>query len=298
MLDPISCRHLHPNPSSPRPNSTDTDIITNTNNRQHAITSSRRCHSSSASQCNNNLRQTSQRVTHDREDINTNAFTGGPHWHRKCTVNMKQPERMAKEICQQILEKEEKRRAEVVAKEIEEMRQCTFQPKVPEYHPSSSSSFNISSYLSDQDSSRDDIGSGNSGGGNNTTTSRGNSFSSSCSSSVYAPVVVRGLGRHLELKQMSQKQKEDNARREDEAFTVKNADKYRRPSDGSTIVKPFNFHLSDTTIQSRPSRAVLELEAKEEANLTFSPSLVSVVSTASSVVASKKDRNNIISFHR
>ena len=46
-------------------------------------------------------------------------------------------------------------------------------------------------------------------------------------------------------------------------------DKFRRPADGSTIVKP--FVLSD--IPSRPSRVVVEAEEAEEAELTFHPSI-------------------------
>jgi len=51
------------------------------------------------------------------------------------------------------------------------------------------------------------------------------------------PIVIKGLGRYLELKQMSLKQKAEAMRREKEAFQVKNVDKYRRIEDGSTIVE-------------------------------------------------------------
>jgi hypothetical protein len=52
-----------------------------------------------------------------------------------------------------------------------------------------------------------------------------------------SPVVIRGLGRHLELRHLSAKQKEDALQREKEVFSVKNVDKYRRAEDGSTLVQ-------------------------------------------------------------
>lgn len=121
--------------------------------------------------------------------------------YRSCTINLEEPERMARNIKQQLAEKEERRRAELIAREIEEMKECTFRPTISTYPP----------------------------GGNNS------SYSQSSHSS--APVVVRGLSRHLELRHLSIKQREDAERREKEVFSVKNIDQFRRVQDGSTIVK-------------------------------------------------------------
>ena len=51
------------------------------------------------------------------------------------------------------------------------------------------------------------------------------------------PVIVRGLGRHLELRDMSKRMKDDSIRREQDVFRVRNVDKYRRSDDGRTIVE-------------------------------------------------------------
>lgn len=57
------------------------------------------------------------------------------------------------------------------------------------------------------------------------------------------PIVVKGLARHLELRNLSNKMKEDAAQREYEVFHVVNADKYRRPEDGLTMVEVRTFWL-------------------------------------------------------
>lgn len=138
---------------------------------------------------------------------------------RSC-INLKQPEKMVKDIMLHMHEKEEKRRGELVAREIEELRDCTFHPSIQPYQPSGDE----------------------------------------C-------VVVRGLGRHLELKHLTQVQKAEAAQREREVFSVKGVDQFRRKEDGTTIVKPFVFHESNR----RHSKAVKELYQKENNELTFAP---------------------------
>lgn len=105
-------------------------------------------------------------------------------------INFREPEKMAREIRLTQQEKEERRRAELIAQEMKELEECTFQPKVHTKPPASAE-----------------------------------------------PVVVRGIGRHLELQNMSIKQKEDLLRRQKEAFRVKNVEKYRREADGITVVE-------------------------------------------------------------
>lgn len=118
------------------------------------------------------------------------------HRARSGRINMQEPEKMARDIRAHLLEKEEKRRSELMAKEIEELRDCTFQPSLEQ------------SQVSLERQRRD-----------------------------ASPVVIRGLGRYLELKHMSAKQREDAAEREKEVFSVRNVDKFRRPEDGSTVVQ-------------------------------------------------------------
>lgn len=51
------------------------------------------------------------------------------------------------------------------------------------------------------------------------------------------PVIVRGLGRHLELKELSTQLRQKAKDREAEVFRVKNVEKYRRQDDHSTILE-------------------------------------------------------------
>lgn len=135
-------------------------------------------------------------------------------------INLKEPERMARDIKIYMLEREERRKSELVAREIEELRECTFQPNVKEYNPLNKSE----------------------------------------------PVIIRGLSRHLELKHLHSKQKEENLKREKEVFMVKNIEKFRN-IDNTTIVEPFSLSNSER----RGSKAVSNLLEDEEAELTFSP---------------------------
>lgn len=114
-------------------------------------------------------------------------------------INMKEPERMAHDIRVHLIEKEEKRRSELIAQEINDLRECTFRPNLD-------NSYSFSSRALSQHHQQQ-------------------------------PVVIKGLNRHLELRYMSVKQREDALAREREVFSVRNVDKYRRAEDGSTIVE-------------------------------------------------------------
>jgi hypothetical protein len=130
----------------------------------------------------------------------------GRHGHYKhCSVNLREPERMSRNIRQQQAEREKRRREELIAREVEEMRECTFQPSLNAH---SSSMFCTSQGCTRRSSAHDK-----------------------------QPVVVRGLGRHLELKHLFLRQREEACRRESEVFSVKNIERFRRGEDGSTIVK-------------------------------------------------------------
>ena len=148
----------------------------------------------------------------------------------KQTINMHEPEKMAQQIRAQMHAKEERRRQELMGREIDELRECTFAPKVAP-PPASNKSLVL---IGDQDSS--------------------------------API-IRGLGRHLELKVLSIRKQEEQQRREAEVFGVPNVDRYRKREDGLTAVKPFALSERDL----RPSRAVEDLRMKDESELTFVP---------------------------
>ena len=84
------------------------------------------------------------------------------------------------------------------------------------------------------------------------------------------PIVVRGIGRHLELRDLKNKLKEEKLQRERQVFRVEHVERFRRPEDGSTIVRP--FLLSSPT--GRISRAAQQLQAAEESELTFTPHII------------------------
>ena len=83
-----------------------------------------------------------------------------------------------------------------------------------------------------------------------------------------APIVVRGLGRHLELKHQAIKQRQDRQEREREVFSVSGVESLRRAEDGGTIVRPFALSAAK---EGKQSAAVVELLEGLEAECTFRP---------------------------
>lgn len=130
----------------------------------------------------------------ENEDPNNLRTTSQASWTKGGRLNLREPEQMMKEIKFKAIEREHKRREEVMSRELEELQECTFQPNIYS-HPSP-------------------------------VTLRATS-----------PIVVRGLSRHLELKTMANKLKDEAKQREYEAFHVVNVDKYRKPEDGCTKVE-------------------------------------------------------------
>ena len=113
-------------------------------------------------------------------------------------INLREPERMARDIRHHLAEKEEKRREIMAVREINELSECTFQPALPHYK---ASSFNT-------------------------------------------PVVVRGIARHLELKNLSDKIRKEKEDRIKNAYKVKNINKIKRSGDGTTIIEVKYSHDS------------------------------------------------------
>jgi hypothetical protein len=117
--------------------------------------------------------------------------------------------------------------------------------------------------------------------------------------SISKPVVVRGLGRHLELKHLSVRQKADRGLRENEVFKVRNVDKFRRADDGTTVVQVsinprLRHFFSYLIIYSSPSKCTIlrhDLEFVDETavslpwyDLSLSMELIKRATTVRSVV--------------
>ena len=106
-------------------------------------------------------------------------------------------------------QKEKKRREELISREIEELQNCTFQPTLNQSFAAAASHSNASTSAKSSD-----------------------------------PIVIKGLNRHLELRQLSEKLKKEEKEREFNAFHVRDVDKFRRQEDGATIVKSFDLRVN------------------------------------------------------
>ena len=205
-------------------------------------------------------------VTRGNTNTNTNTNnsmimnqTNNSVIESKKTINMRNPEKMASQIRSHLISKEEKRRHALMAKEIDELKNCTFTPKI---NPPMSITKKANSMILINDNDNDNDNENNSSyyhDINDTTTANGNGNSD-------IPV-IHGLGRYLELKVMQIKKNELQEKRENDVFHVKNLESYRRPEDGGTIIQPFNLSSRDL----RPSRAIEEMKEKVANELTFVP---------------------------
>lgn len=85
---------------------------------------------------------------------------------------------------------------------------------------------------------------------------------------AHGPVVVRGLGRHLQLKDVAQQQEVDRRVREAQAFGVRPG-AVRRTTFGETVVEPFS--LSDGNGKGWWEERRRRHEAEHAAQCTFKP---------------------------
>lgn len=168
-------------------------------------------------------------------------------------INIKEPEKMARDIRLHLQEREERRRAELMARELEALRECTFAPSVQPPPLDAGERPLISFFLSLIVSLH--------------PTPPPLTFSHLPLAPLGQPIVVRGLGRHLELRHLSIKQREEREEREREVFSVKGVDRLRRQEDGGTILRPFALSHPNP----RPSAAAVQSQQESEAECTFVP---------------------------
>jgi hypothetical protein len=126
-------------------------------------------------------------------------------------------------------QREEQRHAELVAQELAELKECTFQPSVKRFVPplQRRSMGDSGSYLKPQQQQD----------------SNGTMAVEDCVEKAVGSerIVIKGLSKHLQLQQKVARRKEEALQREREAFAVKDVGRYRGAADGMTIVKPFSF---------------------------------------------------------
>jgi hypothetical protein len=163
---------------------------------------------------------------------------------RRHEVNVTQPETITKNIEEAKREREEWLAAARAAKEEHELDQCTFKPNLHRR-----------------------LNSGKGGGGGKTAARVG----ASPAGSSDRPVVVRGLGRHLELKELARRQKEEQAERERKAWCASSQDPTTKVV--HTVPKPFTMSRKDRMERAQARRAAMEAQvrAEAEAELTFHP---------------------------
>lgn len=85
---------------------------------------------------------------------------------------------------------------------------------------------------------------------------------------AHGPIVVRGLGRHLELKDAAQQQELDRRAREAQAFGVRKG-AVRRTALGETVLKPFSLSMGNEKGWWKERRR--RHEAERAAQCTFKP---------------------------
>ena len=81
------------------------------------------------------------------------------------------------------------------------------------------------------------------------------------------PLVVRGLGRYMELKQLAKRQAEAQKEREQKAFLIE------PPARLQPYTVPEPFHLHDRPNDERAEKTRVEVEAARMAECTFAPKL-------------------------
>jgi len=82
-----------------------------------------------------------------------------------------------------------------------------------------------------------------------------------------APVVVRGLGRHMELQDLARRQREEQEKREAETF-ITNPQGHSQPF---TVPKPFKLATGNPERAARAARIREDKEAAEMQECTFTP---------------------------
>lgn len=79
------------------------------------------------------------------------------------------------------------------------------------------------------------------------------------------PVIVRGLGRFLELRQMQKQIEEEKRQREEKAFAVRYVPK------SHTIPEPFQLSSQNSNLKKRREERLKILQNAQERECTFHP---------------------------
>ena len=85
------------------------------------------------------------------------------------------------------------------------------------------------------------------------------------------PVVVRGLGRYLELKDLAKRLENEKKEREQKAYFVRGASKSTKTQRGATIPKPFNLTKRRGKENARREKLAEDIRRQQMSECTFHP---------------------------
>jgi hypothetical protein len=171
-------------------------------------------------------------------------------------INLSEIDNLTSQVARYQEYKEEVRREKLKEREIKELEQCTFKPVTN----SSSNS-----------SRRKSGGGGGVENEGNVNESYVQKFQASKKGGG-APVVVRGLGRYLELRNMANAKKKDEAEREAAAFKVKKASGARmKYPDGTTQIREFRLTQPNGELKEKMKK---EREEQLKKLCTFQPDTI------------------------
>ena len=85
------------------------------------------------------------------------------------------------------------------------------------------------------------------------------------------PVVVRGLGRYLELKDLAKRLDKEKKSRQKKAFLVRAAKKSNKTKKGATIPQPFNLTKRRGKENARRELLAEQIRATQMEECTFKP---------------------------
>ena len=154
--------------------------------------------------------------------------------------------------------KEEERAEKLRERELNELKECTFAPVTNSVRRKMEKSKATTSTINENSAPHSTPGAGKKGGGKGGAEGDTNQ------------VVVRGLGRYLELKKMAVAKTLDQKDREDKAFSVKTYTRDKYP-DGTTQIKEFRLTQGNT---ERLERVKREREAQLMRECSFRPDTI------------------------
>ena len=188
----------------------------------------------------------------------TIAAASGEGKSEKFQLNLSNPEDLTLQVTRYNESREATRQQKIREREMQELKECTFKPTTNHSRTRSRPA---------AAKNNDENASGGGGGGGYLASHK----AKRSSASGKRPVVVRGLGRHLELRALAERKTKEAAAREAKAFSVKGLSDRAKYPDGTTQVREFRLSKAK---DGRTERARREREEMLRKECTFQPQTV------------------------